>query len=84
MAFSSIPGPSPALSRAEHLRDQFGFITEAELAALLGVDERTVAAWRARRSGPDFATIGRLTYYRRADVAEWIDMNVTLTDRTAS
>ena len=71
--------------RAERLRDAFGLLSPADLSALIGVDERTLAVWRAQpqRKGPDFVKLGRAVFYRRADVDKWIELNVSLTDRTA-
>jgi predicted DNA-binding transcriptional regulator AlpA len=88
--------PPPAISeispqrdigeyRAEKLRDAFEMLSPADLAALIGVDERTLAVWRAglRPRGPDFVKLGRAVFYRRADVNAWIALNVTSTDRVA-
>jgi hypothetical protein len=69
--------------RAERLRDSFGILEPADLAVLLGVDERTLATWRARKSGPDFVKLGRAVFYRRQDVEDWMALNVTSTDRAA-
>ena len=68
--------------RAEKLRDQFGLLTPSDLAALIGVDARTLAAWRAKGAGPDVTRLGRAIFYRRSDVVTWIDLNVMPSDRT--
>lgn len=70
--------------RGEQLRDRFGLLTPNDLAALVGVDERTLAAWRARNCGPDFVKLGRPVFYRQADVERWIELNTQPTDRTGS
>jgi DNA-binding transcriptional regulator YiaG len=69
--------------RAEKLRNALGLLSPPDLASLLGVDERTLAAWRVQRRGPDFVKLGRSVFYRRPDVSKWIDLNVSPTDRAA-
>jgi predicted DNA-binding transcriptional regulator AlpA len=71
--------------RSAQLRDLFQLISPADLSALIGVDERTLATWRTgpKRKGPDFVKLGRAVFYRRADVTAWIDLNITPTDRAA-
>jgi predicted DNA-binding transcriptional regulator AlpA len=69
--------------RGERLRDAFGLLSPADLSALIGVDERTLAVWRVQRRGPDFVKLGRAVFYRRADVNAWIQLNVSQTDRVA-
>ncbi len=75
----SLPPPG----RGERLRDAFQILSPADLAALIGVDERTLAAWRSGHRGPDFVRLGRAIFYRRADVLAWVELNVTATDRAA-
>jgi hypothetical protein len=48
------------------------YVTEAELAKLRGVHERTVIRWRERGEGPPFAKIGKTILYRRGAVADWL------------
>jgi predicted DNA-binding transcriptional regulator AlpA len=69
--------------RGERLRDAFGLLSPADLSALIGVDERTLAVWRVQRRGPDFVKLGRAVFYRRGDVDKWIELNVSPTDRVA-
>jgi hypothetical protein len=69
--------------RSKQLRDSFGVLSPADLSALIGVDERTLAVWRMRRRGPDFVRLGRAVFYRRADILAWIELNVSPTDRAA-
>ena len=78
----NIPKPVSLLHRATALRDQFGLLSPDDLAALIGVDVRTIAMWRARGAGPDFVRLGRQVFYRRRDVEEWIELNVQPTDRS--
>ncbi len=70
-------------TRGERLRDAFGLLSPADLSALIGVDERTLAVWRVGRRGPDFVKLGRAVFYRRADVNAWIELNISATDGTA-
>jgi len=72
----TIPRP-----RSAQLRDVFQLLSPADLSALIGVDERTLATWRAQRRGPDFVKLGRTVFYRQADVTAWIDLSISPTDR---
>ena len=51
-------------------------MTEAELAAELGVCRRTVTRWRVTRSGPPHVRLGRAIRYRAADVERWLAARV--------
>ena len=47
-------------------------IRTAEVALLLGVEPRTLAAWRQRGVGPvPLRLTSRIVRYRRADVLAW-------------
>lgn len=85
--FSEAPNAGEAAAveqeRAERLRDKFDLLSPADLAALLSVDERTLATWRTQKRGPDFVRLGRMVAYRRADVNAWVELNVVPTDRAA-
>jgi hypothetical protein len=69
--------------RSERLRDSFQLLSPADLSALIGVDERTLAVWRTQRRGRDFVKLGRNVFYRRADIVAWIELNISPTDRAA-
>ena len=69
--------------RAERLRSSFALLSPADLAALVGVDERTLALWRAQEKGPDFVRLGRAIFYRRADVVAWTDSSAAKSGKTA-
>jgi predicted DNA-binding transcriptional regulator AlpA len=71
-------------ARGEHLRDAFELLSPTDLGSLIGVDERTLAVWRAQKRGPDFVKLGRSVFYRQADVRSWVELNVTPTDRGIS
>lgn len=48
------------------------FLTDQELAHLLGISTRTILRWRRDGSGPPFCKIGpRCVRYRRGDVDAW-------------
>jgi hypothetical protein len=59
------------------LRSRFNLLTPSDLAALIGIDERTLAVWRVQRRGPDFVKLGRAVFYRATDINVWIDLNTT-------
>jgi predicted DNA-binding transcriptional regulator AlpA len=41
-------------------------------AKLLGVQPSTLVTWRSERRGPVYLKVGRLVYYRRADIRTWL------------
>jgi hypothetical protein len=48
------------------------YLTEKELARLLGVSPRTLQGWRLRGNGPPFCVFSeRCIRYLRSDAAEW-------------
>ena len=47
------------------------YLTQAEVAVLLGVPERTLEGWRLTKSGPPWLKLGRHVKYDRDDVAAW-------------
>jgi hypothetical protein len=49
-----------------------GYQSDDELAEELDRSPRTLARWRAARTGPPYVVIGRRIFYRRAAVAEWL------------
>ena len=48
-------------------------LTEAEVAELLRVSERTVRRWRAEGTGPPAVRVGKAVRYRRRAVDEWLE-----------
>lgn len=48
------------------------FITPAQLAALLGLKESTLANWRSMKSGPCFIKADGVILYAESDVNEWL------------
>ena len=49
-----------------------GFITEKQLAKLLGRGERTVARWRKQQIGPPFVKNGREIFYNVDASRAWL------------
>ena len=47
-------------------------ISEAEFAQLRGVTLLTVQRERRRRQGPNFIKLGRVYFYRKAAIADWL------------
>ena len=68
-------------ARAAYLRQTYGILSEADLAAMLGMKESSLANWRSDREGPDYAKLGRFCFYRAEDVKEWIDSQVVVIAR---
>jgi excisionase family DNA binding protein len=51
-------------------------LTSAEVATLLGVTDRTLRNWGAKRIGPRHVRVGRkYIRYRASDVDAWLDSN---------
>jgi predicted DNA-binding transcriptional regulator AlpA len=48
------------------------FITLGELAEAFGVSERSIGGWR----GLPRVRIGRVTFFRKADVGAWLDRKI--------
>jgi excisionase family DNA binding protein len=48
-------------------------LTEAEVADLLRVSQRTVRRWRNEGTGPPALRVGRRIRYRRSAVEAWLD-----------
>lgn len=46
-------------------------LTQAEVAVLLGVPERTIEDWRLTKSGLPWLKLGRHVKYERDDVLAW-------------
>jgi predicted site-specific integrase-resolvase len=48
------------------------YLTEADLAADLGISKRTAKRWRDLGTGPAFCKIGSKVYYRADAVRQWL------------
>ncbi len=49
-------------------------LTPEQVAGVLGLSHRTLAAWRSsRRSQLPWVKVGRLCRYRKADVIAWLE-----------
>lgn len=48
------------------------YLTQSELADVLGVSERTLNRWHSLRQGPPRCKIGRVIRYRADSVAQWM------------
>ena len=60
------------------------YATKPRLAAALGLSERTLDRWEARRIGPPKIKVGRLVLYDLARVPEWLASLERHPVRTAS
>lgn len=50
-----------------------GYVPIAAAAIELGVHPRTLKRWKALRYGPTPVKVGKRLYYRRTDVATWLE-----------
>jgi predicted DNA-binding transcriptional regulator AlpA len=48
------------------------YVTEFDLAAMLGLNVRTLRRWWAERTGPPVTKIGKFTYYQKSAVERWL------------
>jgi hypothetical protein len=61
----------PSSKSTNHNSD---LLTEAEAAALLGVEPKTLAVWRSTKRYPlPYIKIGRLVRYQRCDLIAFVD-----------
>lgn len=51
-------------------------LSRSELAEMLAVPERTLAAWAYEGRGPRFYRVGRYARYDPADVQNWLEARV--------
>jgi predicted DNA-binding transcriptional regulator AlpA len=61
--------PPPASPEQTLLSD---YLTPRQVAAELGICEKTLARWHAARRAPARVTIGRRLLYRRIAVSDWL------------
>jgi excisionase family DNA binding protein len=50
--------------------------TQAEVAEIIRVSERTLERWRLTGNGPPFCKLGRRVLYRRGDLDEWVAAHI--------
>ena len=48
-------------------------LNEATVAKRLGVETKTLQAWRCRGNGPPFVRVGRLVRYEPDSLQQWIE-----------
>lgn len=48
-------------------------LSNDEAARFLAIAPQTLATWRCRERGPAYYKIGRMAYYRVADLKAWIE-----------
>jgi len=53
--------------------DRDALLDESTVSPILGVQVKTLQAWRCRGGGPPFIRVGRLVRYRPADIENWIE-----------
>jgi hypothetical protein len=58
------------------LLSTMGYVPDSEVAAILAVDPRTLANWRARGSGPPYCRVGNVLLYPLDKLQDWIAASV--------
>lgn len=61
-----------------HGRHSLQLWTAADVATTIDVTVETLAQWRQAGTGPNYVKLGKAVFYRRSDIAEWIDSSVTV------
>lgn len=61
---------------AQTTRSELDLLTPEELAAALELQVATLAEWRGKDQGPNYIKLGKGVFYRRKDVAAWVEFNV--------
>jgi predicted DNA-binding transcriptional regulator AlpA len=67
---TSPPEPPSGASAEQTLLSDY--LTPRQVAAELGICEKTLARWHAARRAPPRVTVGRRLLYRREAVAAWL------------
>lgn len=68
-----LAGASPANSApAPASVDPDELIGNDKAAKLIGVAPETLVQWRYQKRGPCYLKVGRLVWYRRADLCAWL------------
>jgi predicted DNA-binding transcriptional regulator AlpA len=62
--------------RQQALLQELDLVPPDVFASALGLAEQTLSGWRATGQGPHFVKLGKSIFYRRADIAVWIDKNI--------
>lgn len=60
-----------------------GALPDHEVAALLCVDLKTLANWRAKNAGPAYSRAGNITLYPVAALRAWVEDNVIVPQSVA-
>jgi excisionase family DNA binding protein len=60
------------------------YLTQSQVAEILGVSARTLEMWRVRGGGPQYRKLGaRCVRYTLADIEAWISARTTTTAAAA-
>jgi hypothetical protein len=81
-----ISDPSASPDRRELLRQSLlaDWLNRQELAAALGVKERTISEWIARPDGLPHAVVGKRYYFRIDLIREWLERRIRVRNATKS
>jgi predicted DNA-binding transcriptional regulator AlpA len=66
------PVPPPRASAEQTLLSDY--LTPRQVAAELGICEKTLTRWHLARRAPPRVTVGRRLLYRRTSVSRWIEL----------
>ena len=67
-----MPRPTAEERRAAELRDEMGFLTERETAALLGKGLKRLRNMASAGTAPPRYKVGLANFYKRDEVVAWI------------
>jgi hypothetical protein len=60
------------LQQASEARLLDDYLSEEQAAAEINVKARTLQRWRSNGCAPPYIIVGRVPYYRRDAIAEWL------------
>jgi predicted DNA-binding transcriptional regulator AlpA len=65
-----------AIPAGTEANDLDSLLTQREAAPVVRLSERTLERHRVAGTGPAYVNLGRRVFYRRRDLAEWIERHV--------
>jgi hypothetical protein len=65
-----------AITMGAEADDLEPLLTQRETAPVVRLSERTLERHRVAGTGPAYVVLGRRVFYRRRDLAEWIERHI--------
>jgi predicted DNA-binding transcriptional regulator AlpA len=71
--FSTVRGLREHLTKSRGHEVEPVWLTEHDVARVLGLSVKTMSNWRNRDQGPPYVKLNRAVRYRRTDLDAWIE-----------